>query len=109
MKEYELEQVVRLSRMLPKESAYTIAVLYKRLRKLAARLSTIDIHHCNGTRYTSHDEVERAHASVYKVLAQTEKEYGVWTYHQKDPHGASLYVDIAPREYYTEALAITAV
>jgi hypothetical protein len=87
-------------------NVYTKADSYMKLLKLARRLSTIDVHYCNGTKTDMQWDktVNSIIASLKDLLAPD----GLYFYHQSDPRGASLY--IAEMELsqanYTNALAI---
>lgn len=108
----EIETAIRYS-LLPLRTgrnAYTIAREYLALRRLANRLSTIDVHRCNGTRYNDNDDggYERACNRAYLQLDTICNPLALYYYHQSDPRGASLYIGTEPitQANYTNMLAI---
>lgn len=112
MKRANILQAITLAEKIgKKENNYGKASMYMQLLKLAKQLSTIDIHNCNGTKFSGDlgdVEHEKACNKIYSKLDDICKDVGLFYYHQADPRGASLYVDNQPipREAYTNALAI---
>jgi hypothetical protein len=94
MKSENIKQAISYAEM-AKGNAYTKAEEYKLLLHLAKRLSTIDTHRCNGTRYNDENGDEsylRAKQAVYAKLDEILLPHGMDYYHQSDPRGTSLYI-----------------
>lgn len=90
-------------------SAYVKTDLYMQLLKLSHKLALIDVHYCNGTRYTETEQsYTQAVEKVYLRLETLLNPLAIYFYHQADPRGASLYVDNSPlnARNYTNGLAI---
>lgn len=105
----DLESVMRFEHLHTREfMPYVLAKDYLTLKKLAKRLSTIDTHCCNGTRYTDDASYEIAVNKVYAQLGEMLDAYGISWYHQRDPRGASLYLsrEVLTQENYSHALCI---
>lgn len=95
MKTNEIENVVRFTHMINdvnKLSTYSIARHYQELVKLSKMLTTIDVHTCNGTKYTDDESYLKATKSVYDKLNAILPELGIDWYHQTDPRGGALYI-----------------
>ncbi len=100
---------VRLHRNEAEYTPWVFAQDFITVRRLARRLSNIDTHACNGTKYTDDAIYERATKRVYKELEKMLFQHGVHWYHQSDPRGASLYLTNQIRltpENYTSGVAI---
>ena len=96
-------------------NAYKCSHLYVELRKVSRALSNIDIALCNGW-----IDDEQHTKKGTRLFNKIEKIVSVWLndweyqgtlyhYHQSDPRGCSLYVDIKPinrDSYNTTSLAI---
>ena len=80
--------------IVPKDSMYNNAKNFLKLKQLAKRLNTQDIHNCNGTRYNKVDGFESLTRARQGVYVQIERIIGskCYYYHQSDPRGASLYI-----------------
>lgn len=78
------------------------------VRKLARRLSSIDTHACNGTKYTEDESYEKATKRVYKQLDALLSQHRINWYHQSDPRGAALYLSRQPMSNinYSNGVAI---
>ena len=105
-----IKQAIQLAEMLVNGNAYTKADIYMKLLKYAKRLSLIDTHTCNGTKYTDDESYAKAVQNVNNKIAEllTRENIMHW-YHQSDPRGASLYVSKDYKltaENYTNGLAI---
>jgi hypothetical protein len=109
MNRQNIVQALSLGSMVSKGNAYTRASLYMTLLKLSRRLSTIDVHSCNGTKYKDEESITRARQDVYVKLDEALSPHGISYYHQADPRGTSLFVS---KDYkldeisYTNGLAI---
>lgn len=90
---------------------------YNRFRRLAEKLSRIDEWRCNGTRDTSYnghneyteEEYLRDEILLIETIAYQAGLCGLkGMYHQTDPRGCSLYLDLdhIPYDNYTSAAAI---
>lgn len=95
MKNHQIENAIAFAFLCKTHGAYKIAHDYIRVRQLAKRLANIDVHNCNGTRYSGeHGDIEyqqavdRVNIALKTVLDPFKLDY----YHQSDPRGASLYV-----------------
>lgn len=85
---------------------------YLTVRRLAKRLTTIDIHSCNGTKYTTDESYDRAVITVYEELEiMFPGDQDIHWYHQRDPRGASLYLSREPlnAENYNRGVAVFSV
>lgn len=87
-----IEQAIAYSQMIHGDSPYTITKNYCALVRLSKRLTAIDTHYCNGTKYTEEDEQIKAYSKVYKSLDAILTPLGIQYFHQSDPRGASLYI-----------------
>lgn len=95
-----LDQILALSNKMDasKYSNYTVVDFYLNLLKYSRKLSRIDVHSCNGTKYTSDGEYEAATQNVYVALRKLiqENEQKLYFYHQSDPRGVALFVSNVP-------------
>jgi hypothetical protein len=112
MENKRYEQVISFARLHDnKYSAFVLARDYESFLKLARRLAAIDVHRCNGTKYTTDESYEKAIRKVYDKLDELcGSPFGLCYFHQSDPRGASLYIGRPEAELsfdnYTNGLAI---
>jgi hypothetical protein len=121
MKQEQLEQAIRLYEMLQglnttgTINAYKCSQLYVELRKISRAYTNADTALCNG--WLDHDQHDkkttrlfnRIEKAVAKWLNNYEYQGILYHYHQSDPRGVALYVDIKPinrDSYNTTSLAI---
>lgn len=106
---YNLEQLIRFSKIADSESsAYSLANHYARLLRLSRKLNTADTHSCNGTRYATEGQYQKAIENIYTAIEVILEPHGLNYFHQTDPRGASLHIDtkeLSP-ENYTNGIAI---
>jgi hypothetical protein len=103
----KIQNIINFARLIPNH--HDIAYKYNYLLKLSKKLSTIDTHACNGTKYTTddvyNDATEKVFDKIRIVLLTTRLHF----YHQSDPRGASLYVSkekLTHDNYSSKGLAI---
>lgn len=84
----------------------------KELGKLARKLSAIEVHACNGTKFSGENgekEHRDAEEKVYLQIFKICKPIGLHWYHQTDPRGAQLYIaskELGAHNYNTEGYAV---
>ena len=121
MKREQIEQSIRLYDLLQSLNttgtinAYECSNLYVELRKISRAYSNADVALCNGwIDDDQHDKkmtrlFNRIEKAVAKWLNAYEYQGILYHYHQSDPRGVALYVDIKPinrDSYNTTSLAI---
>ena len=103
----KIQNIINFSRLMPRQ--YDVAYRYQSLVKLSKRLTTIDTHVCNGTKYTTEDEYNDVTERVYEKTRLVLLANHLHFYHQSDPRGSSLYVStekLTSDNYSSKGLAI---
>ena len=108
MKRQNLLQAITLAEMLQTGNSYTKTDTYINLLKLARKLSNIDVHSCNGTKYTEDNAYTVATEKIYQKIKEVLSDSKLYFYHQSDPRGASLYIsaETITSTNYNNGLAI---
>jgi len=104
---FKIQNIINFARLIPKR--YDIAYKYKNLVRLSKKLSSIDTHYCNGTKYTTEDTYNDVTENVYNQIRVSLLNTKLYFYHQSDPRGASLYVSkekLTSDNYSSKGLAI---
>lgn len=109
MNRNNIKQAIQLAEMLNNGNSYTKADIYMQLLKLSRKLSNIDVHYCNGTKYCESEHAytvatEKVYQKINEVLKGTLLKF----YHQSDPRGVALYIGDSTinQQNYTNNLAI---
>lgn len=81
---------------------------YLELVRLSKRMTSIDTHACNGTKYTDEISYQVAMNKIHVKIIRILDKYNLFHYHQSDPRGVALY--ISDKEInatnYTNGMAI---
>lgn len=100
----KIENILAIAKVveIEHEGYYQTAKRITTLKRLAKRLSTIDVYRCNGTRFMGENGDEEYSTAYERVYVQIKKalepnlESDVYFYHQSDPRGCSLYLSTKP-------------
>jgi hypothetical protein len=109
MTNQQIQNVINFSKLMPKRLDYQTANFYNHLLKCSKKLTSIDTHSCNGTKYVTEDVLNDAHEKVYEKIRITLLTPKLYFYHQSDPRGVALYVSkekLTPENYSSKGLAI---